>query len=115
MRIGLLAEKLGMTRIFTPDGEHVPVTVLRVDECEVTANRTAEKDGYNAVQLGSGKAKTKRVSNAMRGHYAKAKVAPKKNSPSSGSTKMGWWSPAPSSRSIIRGRPVCRCFRHVDR
>lgn len=77
MRIGLLAEKLGMTRIFTPNGEHIPVTVVRVDECEVTANRTVEKDGYNAVQLGSGKAKTKRVSKAMRGHFAKAKVTPK--------------------------------------
>ena len=77
MRLGLLAEKVGMTRIFTPDGDHVPVTVLRVDDCEVTATRTAEKDGYNAVQLGSGKAKTKRVSKPMRGHYAKAKVTPK--------------------------------------
>lgn len=78
MRIGLLAEKVGMTRIFTPDGEHVPVTVLRVDDCEVTANRTADNDGYFAVQLGSGKAKTKNVSKPMRGHYAKAKVTPKK-------------------------------------
>jgi large subunit ribosomal protein L3 len=78
MRIGLLAEKVGMTRIFTPDGEHVPVTVLRVDDCEVTAKRTSEKDGYTAVQLGSGKAKTKRVSKPMRGHFAKAKVTPKK-------------------------------------
>ena len=51
MRLGLLAEKVGMTRIFTPDGDHVPVTVLRVDDCEVTANRTVEKDGYAAVQL----------------------------------------------------------------
>lgn len=77
MRIGLLAEKVGMTRIFTPDGEHVPVTVLRVDDCEVTANRTSAKDGYDAVQLGVGKAKTKRVTKAMRGHFAKAKVTPK--------------------------------------
>ncbi len=78
MRIGLLAEKVGMTRIFTPNGEHVPVTVLRVDDCEVTANRSTGKDGYTAVQLGSGKAKTKRVSKPMRGHFAKAKVEPKK-------------------------------------
>lgn len=77
MRIGLLAEKVGMTRIFTPNGEHVPVTVLRVDNCEVTANRTAEKDDYNAVQLGVGKAKTKHVTKPMRGHFAKAKVTPK--------------------------------------
>lgn len=78
MRIGLLAEKVGMTRIFTPNGEHVPVTVLRVDDCEVTATRTKANDGYTAVQLGSGKAKTKRVSKPMRGHFAKAKVTPKK-------------------------------------
>ncbi|MEZ5933927.1 MAG: 50S ribosomal protein L3 [Alphaproteobacteria bacterium] len=78
MRIGLLAEKVGMTRIFTPNGEHVPVTVLRVDDCEVTGVRTAGKDGYTAVQLGSGKAKTKNVSKPMRGHFAKAKVTPKK-------------------------------------
>jgi len=77
MRLGLLAEKVGMTRIFTPDGDHVPVTVLRVDDCEVTATRTVEKDGYSAVQLGNGKAKTKRVSKAMRGHFAKSKVTPK--------------------------------------
>lgn len=77
MRLGLLAEKVGMTRIFTPDGDHVPVTVLRVDDCEVTATRTVEKDGYSAVQLGNGKAKTKRVTKPMRGHFAKAKVAPK--------------------------------------
>jgi len=77
MRLGLLAEKLGMTRIFTPDGDHVPVTVLKVDNCEVTAALTSEKNGYNAVQLGNGKAKTKRVTKPMRGHYAKAKVTPK--------------------------------------
>ena len=78
MRIGLLAEKVGMTRIFTPDGEHIPVTVVRVDDCEVTATRTGDKDGYNAVQLGVGKAKTKRVAKPMRGHFAKSKVTPKK-------------------------------------
>ncbi len=77
MRMGLLAEKLGMTRIFTPDGEHVPVTVLRIDECEVVCNRTTEKDGYSAVQIGVGKAKAKRVPKPMRGHFAKAKVVPK--------------------------------------
>ncbi len=78
MRIGLLAEKLGMTRIFTPNGEHIPVTVVRVDDCEVIATRTNDKDGYDAVQLGVGKAKTKRVTKPMRGHFAKAKVTPKK-------------------------------------
>ena len=77
-RIGLIARKEGMTRIFDEDGRHVPVTVLRVEECQVIAHRTEEKDGYTAVQLGAGKAKVKRVSKANRGHFAKAKVEPKK-------------------------------------
>ena len=75
MRTGLIAKKLGMTRIFTDAGEHVPVTVLQVDECRVVAQRTKDRDGYTAVQLGFGKAKVKNVSKAMRGHYAKAKQA----------------------------------------
>ena len=62
MRTGLIAQKLGMTRIFTDDGSHVPVTVLKVDSCQVVAVRTAEKDGYTAVQLGAGKAKSRRTS-----------------------------------------------------
>jgi large subunit ribosomal protein L3 len=78
MRTGLLALKLGMTRIFAADGNHVPVTVLKVDNCQVVAVRTDEKNGYNAVQLGVGKAKVKNVSKAQRGHFAKAKVEPKK-------------------------------------
>jgi large subunit ribosomal protein L3 len=77
MRTGLIAQKLGMTRQFTDAGDHVPVTVLKVDNCQVVAVRTAEKDGYTAVQLGVGKAKVKNVSQGMRGHYAKAKVEPK--------------------------------------
>jgi len=77
MRTGLLAQKLGMTRVFTDEGEHLPVTVLKVDGCEVVAVRRRETDGYDAVQLGGGKAKVKRVGKAMRGHFAKAKVAPK--------------------------------------
>ncbi|MEM7024978.1 MAG: 50S ribosomal protein L3 [Pseudomonadota bacterium] len=76
MRTGLLAEKLGMTRVFG-DAGHVPVTVLRVDDCEVVAARVPDKDGYRAVQVGIGKAKAKRVTKPMRGHFAKAKVAPK--------------------------------------
>ena len=76
MRTGLIAKKLGMTRIFTDAGEHVPVTVLQVDECRVVAQRTKDRDGYTAVQLGFGKAKVKNVSKAMRGHFAKAKVEP---------------------------------------
>src|ERR1700731_4263289 len=78
MRTGLIAQKLGMTRLFNEDGNHVPVTVLKVDNCQVVAVKTAESDGYAAVQLGVGKAKVKNVPKAMRGHYAKAKVEPKR-------------------------------------
>jgi large subunit ribosomal protein L3 len=77
MRTGLLARKLGMTRIFTDEGNHVPVTVLMVDNCQVVAVRTGEKDGYCALQLGVGIAKVKNVSKAQRGHFALAKVEPK--------------------------------------
>ena len=78
MRTGLIAQKLGMTRIFTGEGQHVPVTVLKVDGCQVVAVRTQEKDGYTAVQLGSGAAKVKNVSKAERERFAKSKVAPKR-------------------------------------
>lgn len=78
MRTGLLAKKLGMTRVFTEDGDHVPVTVLHLDGLQVVAQRTSENDGYTAVQLGAGKAKAKRTSKAMRGHFAKASVEPKR-------------------------------------
>jgi large subunit ribosomal protein L3 len=78
MRSGLLAKKLGMTRVFTDGGEHVPVTVLQVDGCQVVDIRTSDKNGYFAVQVGAGTAKTKNVSKPMRGHYAKAKVEPKR-------------------------------------
>jgi len=78
MRTGLIAQKVGMSRIFKDDGTHVPVTVLSVDNCQVVAQKTEDKDGYTALQLGVGAAKTKRLSKAMRGHFAKAKVEPKK-------------------------------------
>ena len=78
MRSGVIAQKVGMTRIFTDAGEHVPVTVLKVDSCQVVAHRTKEKNGYTALQVGVGKAKVKNVGKPMRGHYAKAKVEPKK-------------------------------------
>ncbi|MGH1375417.1 MAG: 50S ribosomal protein L3 [Alphaproteobacteria bacterium] len=78
MRTGLIARKEGMTRIFDEDGRHIPVTVLKVDECQVIAVRDEETDGYVAVQLGAGKAKVKRTSKQNRGHFAKAKVEPKK-------------------------------------
>ena len=78
MRTGLIAQKLGMTRVFAEDGAHVPVTLLKVAGCQVIAVRTEEQNGYNAVQLGLDKAKVKNVSKAQRGHFAKAKVEPKK-------------------------------------
>jgi large subunit ribosomal protein L3 len=77
MRTGVLAKKLGMTRIFRDDGTHVPVTVLHLDNVQVVAARSGERDGYTAVQLGWGKAKVKNVSKPNRGHFAKAKVEPK--------------------------------------
>jgi large subunit ribosomal protein L3 len=78
-RTGLIARKLGMTRLFNEDGSTVPVTVLHLDEVRVVANRTQEKDGYTAVQLGIGRAKTKNVTKPQRGHFAKAGVeAPRK-------------------------------------
>ena len=101
MRTGLIAKKLGMTRIFTEDGNHVPVTVLQVDNCQVVAVRTAEKDGYTAVQLGVGKAKVKNVTQPMRGHYAKAKVEPKRSSSSSASRPTRCSRSAPSCRRRI--------------
>lgn len=77
MRTGLLAKKLGMTRLFKDDGTHVPVTVLHVDNVQVVAARTEATDGYSAVQLGWGTAKVKNVSKPNKGHFAKAKVEPK--------------------------------------
>ena len=77
MRSGVIAQKVGMTRIFTEAGEQVPVTVLKLDNCQVVAQRTDEKNGYTAVQLGVGLAKVKNTSKPMRGHFAKASVEPK--------------------------------------
>jgi large subunit ribosomal protein L3 len=78
MRSGVIAQKVGMTRIFTDAGEHVPVTVLKVDNCQVVAHRTKDKNGYTALQIGVGRAKVKNVSRAERGRFAVAKVEPKK-------------------------------------
>ena len=78
MRSGVIAQKVGMTRIFTDGGEHVPVTVLRLANCQVVAHRTKDKNGYVAVQLGSGSRKINNVSKAERGHFAVAKVEPKR-------------------------------------
>src|ERR1700759_3274508 len=77
MRTGLIAKKLGMTRLFDEAGSHPPVTVLSLEGCQVTAQRTKEKDGYVALQLGAGAKKAKNTSKAERGHFAKALVEPK--------------------------------------
>jgi large subunit ribosomal protein L3 len=78
MRSGIIAKKLGMTRVFMEDGRQIPVTVLQMENLQVVAQRTADKDGYSAVQLGCGAAKAKRTTAAMRGHFAAAKVEPKR-------------------------------------
>ena len=78
MRSGVIAQKLGMTRVFTDDGEQVPVTVLKLDNCQVVAQRTADKNGYTALQVGVGLAKVKNTPRALRGHFAKASVEPKR-------------------------------------
>ena len=78
MRSGVIARKLGMTRLFLEDGRQVPVTVLQLDQLQVVAQRTVETDGYTAVQLGAGAAKAKNTTAPMRGHFAKANVAPKR-------------------------------------
>jgi large subunit ribosomal protein L3 len=78
MRTGLIAQKVGMSRLFSDDGMHVPVSVLRVDGCQVVAQRTEEKDGYAALQLGIGQVKVKNVTKPVRGHFAKAGVEPKR-------------------------------------
>ena len=102
-----------MTRVFDDEGDHVPVTVLKVDNCQVVAVRTAEKDGYTAVQLGVGKAKVKNVTKPMRGHFAKAKVEPKRKLvefrvSADALLEVG----AELSADAFRGRPVRRRDRH---
>lgn len=78
MRSGLIAQKMGMTRIYSESGDHIPVTVLRVENCQVVSQRQQDKDGYTALQLGVGTRKVKRVTKAMRGHFAVANVEPKR-------------------------------------
>ncbi|EKE67644.1 LSU ribosomal protein L3P [Celeribacter baekdonensis] len=78
LRSGIIAKKVGMTRLFMEDGKQIPVTVLQLENLQVVAQRTVDKDGYTAVQLGAGNAKAKRTSAAMRGHFAAANVAPKR-------------------------------------
>jgi large subunit ribosomal protein L3 len=78
MRSGAIVQKVGMTRIFTEAGEHIPVTVLRLANCQVVAHRSKDKDGYIALQLGSGTRKPSRMTKAERGHFAAAQVEPKR-------------------------------------
>jgi large subunit ribosomal protein L3 len=78
MRSGVIAQKVGMTRVFTDAGEHVPVTVLKLDQCQVVGHRTMDKNGYTALQVGVGRAKVNKVSRAERGRFAVAKVEPKR-------------------------------------
>ena len=78
LRSGVIARKVGMTRLFMEDGRQIPVTVLQLDGCQVVAQRTADRDGYTAVQLGAGAARAKRTPKPMRGHFATARVSPKR-------------------------------------
>jgi len=78
MRTGVIAEKVGMSRVFADNGEQIPVTLLRLENLQVVAVKTAEKDGYTAVQLGCGKAKVKNVTKPMRGYFGKVNIEPKK-------------------------------------
>ena len=99
MRTGVIAQKMGMTRVFADDGSHVPVTVLKVDNCQVVGVRTKEKDGYVALQLGVGKAKVKNVGKPMRGHFAKAKAEPRSRQP------CRHWSSLSPACPAVRRRP----------
>lgn len=78
MRCGLIAQKVGMTRVFQEDGASVPVTVLKIDELQIVAQRTEDKHGYTALQIGGGRRKVKHTTKPMRGHFAKAQVEPKR-------------------------------------
>jgi len=77
MRSGVIAQKVGMTRVYNDAGEHIPVTVLRLDNVQVVAQRTADRNGYVALQLGAGTSKVKNTSKGLRGHFAAASVEPK--------------------------------------
>jgi large subunit ribosomal protein L3 len=116
MRSGIIAQKLGMTRVFTDDGEHVPVTVLKVENCQVVAQKTADRDGYTALQLGCGLAKIKRLSKAERGHFAAARVEPKR--------KLAEFPVSPENLIAIGAEitvdhfvpgQYCRCLGDLDR
>ncbi len=116
MRSGVIAQKLGMTRIFTRCGEHVPVTVLKMDDCQVVAHRTEDKNGYTALQVGVGRAKVKNVSKAERERFAVANVEPKSKLASSASNR-GWRHPRRRGNhgGPFRRRPVRRRDGHSRR
>ena len=97
MRTGVIAKKVGMTRLFQDDGRHVPVTVLSLEGTQVVARKEVERDGYVALQLGAGVAKAKNVAKPQRGHFAKAEVEPKARGP-------GPPSPFPRGIGIQPGR-----------
>jgi large subunit ribosomal protein L3 len=116
MRSGILAKKVGMTRLFMEDGKQIPVTVLQLDNLQVVAQRTAEKDGYTAVQLGAGTAKAKRTSKAMRGHFAVAKVEPKRKLAEfrvAPENLIGWAPSSPPTTSSKARRSTSRAPRSV--
>ena len=77
MRCGVIVRKLGMSRVFNDKGEHIPVTVLRLEDAEVLSTKTVEKDGYTAIQLGFHNKKLKHTNKPMRGVFAKSKSEPK--------------------------------------
>ena len=77
MRCGVIAKKIGMTRIFGDDGQSIPVSVLKMDNCQVISKKTNEKHGYTALQVGFGSKKAKNISKSVRGHFAKSNIEPK--------------------------------------
>ena len=112
MRSGVIAKKIGMTRVFDA-GEQDPVTVLQLDDVQVVATKTAEKDGYVAVQMGAGQAKVKNVSKALRGHFAKASVLPKRKLAEFRVSEMRFWKLGPTlSRKSFCSWPECGCCRY---
>ena len=116
MRSGVIAQKIGMSRVYNDAGEHVPVTVLKLDDCQVVAHRTSDKNGYTALQLGAGLAKVKNTTKAQRGHFAVANVEPKRKLvefrvADADMIPVG----ARHHRRPFRPRPVRRRHRHLDR
>ena len=115
MRTGVIAKKLGMSRLFKDDGSHVPVTVLHLDQVRVVSTRTQETDGYTAVQLGWGLAKVKNVTQPNRGHFAKTKVEPPKKTVEFRVAADALLEPgAVISAESFPGRAEDRCLWHLE-